>query len=63
MFEFGDFDGAPSLGGADQLAEHQLQDGSLAERVGDDLEAAALLDEQAFKQICGSDRPAVRHRG
>ena len=47
--ELGDFDGAPSLGGADERAEHQLQNGSLAESVGDDLEAAALLDKQTLK--------------
>jgi len=38
MFELGDLDRAPSLGGSDQRTEHQLQDGSLAERVQNDLE-------------------------
>ena len=42
--------------------EHQLRNGSLAKSVGNDLEAAALLDDPAFKQIRGSDRPAGRHR-
>src|SRR5439155_788894 len=41
MFELGDLDRAPSLGGSDQRTEHQLQDGSLAERIRDDLEATA----------------------
>jgi hypothetical protein len=30
MFELGDLDRAPSLGGSDQRTEHQLQDGSLS---------------------------------
>jgi hypothetical protein len=33
MFELGDLDRAPSLGGSDQRTEHQRQDGSLAERI------------------------------
>jgi hypothetical protein len=45
MFEFRDFDRAPSLGGSDQRTEHQLQDGSLAERIRDDFEATAFLDK------------------
>src|SRR5262249_44314086 len=61
-FELSDFDRAPSLGGADQRAEHQLQDGSLAEGVGDDLEAAAFLDKQTLKQIRRADRPAMGDR-
>ena len=61
-FELGDFDGAPALCRSDECTEHQLQNGSLAKGVGNDLETAALLDEQAFKQIRGSDRPAVCHR-
>ena len=48
---------------SNERTEHQLQNGSLAKGVGDDLKAAALLDEQAFKQIRGSDRPAVCLRG
>ena len=48
-FELGDFDRAPSLGSADERTEHQLQDGSLAERVRDDLETTAFLDKEAFK--------------
>src|SRR5712691_3770015 len=42
-------------------SESRLQHGSVAKGVGDDLAAVALFDEQAFKQICGSHRPAVRH--
>jgi hypothetical protein len=49
VFEFGDLDRAPSLGGSDERTEHQLQDGSLAERVRDDLETTAFLDKKAFK--------------
>ena len=62
MFELGDLDRAPSLGGSDQRTEHQLQDGSLAERIRDDLEATAFLDKQAFKQIRRPDGPPMRHR-
>jgi hypothetical protein len=61
-FELGDFDSTPTLGSADKRAEHQLQNSSLAKGVGNDLEAAALLDEQAFKQIRRADRPAMGHR-
>jgi len=49
VFEFGDLDRAPSLGGSDERTEHQLQDRSLAERVRDDLETTAFLDKEAFK--------------
>lgn len=59
-FEAGDPDGPPTLGGADQGAEHELEDGPLAEGVGDDLEAPLFLDEQALEKIGGSDRAAVR---
>src|SRR5436190_10113822 len=38
-FELGDVDRAPSLSSSDECPEHQLQDRSLAEGVGDDLEA------------------------
>jgi hypothetical protein len=51
MFEFSDCDRAPALGSADRHTEHQLQDGSLAKRIRDDLEAVAFLDEQALEQI------------
>jgi hypothetical protein len=56
--ERGGFDRTLSLCSAD-VAEHQLQNGSLAEGVGNDLEAVALLDEQTLKQICRADRPAM----
>ena len=49
VFEFGDLDRAPSLGGSDERTEHQLQDHSLAERIWDDLETTAFLDKEAFK--------------
>jgi len=52
----------PSLRSADERAEHQLQDGSLAERIRDDFESAALLDEETLEQIRGSNRPSMRHR-
>ena len=54
-----DPDGAPTLGGADHGAEHKLEDGLLAESVGNNLEPPALLDEQALKEIRGPDRAAV----
>ncbi|MGA7453160.1 MAG: hypothetical protein WBW73_18420, partial [Rhodoplanes sp.] len=41
----------------DQRTEHQLQDGSLAERIRDDLEATAFLNKEAFKQIRRPDGP------
>ena len=62
MFEFRDFDRAPSLSGSDQRTEHQLQDGSLAERIRDDFEATAFLDKEAFKQVRRPDGPPIRHR-
>jgi hypothetical protein len=58
-FELGDLDRAPALGGANERPEHQLQDGPLAKGIGDDFEAATLLDEQTFKHIRGADRSAV----
>ena len=48
-FELGDLDRAPSLGGSNERAEHQLQDGSLAERIGNNLETTAFLDKEAFE--------------
>jgi hypothetical protein len=39
----------PPLGSADERAEHQFQDGLLAERVWNDLEMSALLDKEAFQ--------------
>ena len=47
--EVGDLDGAPAFGGADHGAEHEFEHGLLAEGVGNDLEAPALLDEQALQ--------------
>ena len=58
--EVGDPDRPPALGGADHGAEHELEDGLLAEGIGDDLEAPALLDEQALEQVGCADRAAVR---
>ncbi len=43
--EVGDLDGAPALGGAGHGGEHELEDGFLAEGVGDDLQAPALLED------------------
>jgi hypothetical protein len=60
--ELGDADRAPALGGPGHGAEHQLEDRLLAERVGDDLETAALLDEQAFQEIGRSGRAPVGDR-
>ena len=57
MFELRDFDRAPSLGGSDQRTEHQLRDGSLAERIRDDFEATAFLDKEALKQVRRPDGP------
>jgi hypothetical protein len=51
-----------SDGFSHERTEHQLQDGSLAKRIRDDLEAAAFLDKQAFKQIRRPDGPPMRHR-
>jgi hypothetical protein len=48
--------------GADERTEHQFQDRPLAERIRDDLEATAFLDEEAFKQIRRPDGPPMRHR-
>jgi hypothetical protein len=47
---------------ADHGAVHQLQDRPLAERVGDDLEPPALLQEQPLEEIRGPERPAVGDR-
>ena len=46
--------------GADHGAEHELEDGFFAERVGDDLQAPAFLDEEALQQVRRAGRPAVR---
>ncbi|MGH6737201.1 MAG: hypothetical protein ACRECX_14170 [Methyloceanibacter sp.] len=46
--EVGNLDGTPTFGGADHGAEHKLEDGLLAEGIGNDLEAPALLEEQAL---------------
>jgi hypothetical protein len=62
MFELGDLDRAPSLGGADERTEHQFQDRAFAECIGDDLEPTALLDKKSFKQIRRADGTAMRHR-
>jgi hypothetical protein len=37
------------LSAARMSAEHQLQDGSLAERIGNNLETTAFLDKEAFE--------------
>jgi hypothetical protein len=61
--EPGDPERSPTLGGAGHGAEHQFQNRLLAERVGDDLQAPALLDEQALQQIRRrSRRPPVADR-
>ena len=59
--EIGELDGAPALGGADHGAEHQLEHGPRAESVGDDLQTATLLDEEALEEIRGPDRAAACH--
>jgi hypothetical protein len=56
MVELGDLDRAPALGGSDERTEHQLQDGSLAERIRDDLETAAFLDKQALQRVARIER-------
>jgi hypothetical protein len=52
---------AASLGSADERAEHQFQDRPLAEGIGDDFEAPALLDEETLEQIRGSNPTPMRH--
>jgi hypothetical protein len=49
LFELGDLDRAAALGRSDPRTENQLQDGSLAERVQNDLETTAFLYKEAFK--------------
>ena len=61
-FEVCDPDGPPALGGTDHGAEHEFEERLFAEGVGDDLEAPSFLDEQAFQQVRGPDRPAVGDR-
>jgi len=39
------------FGGADHGAEHELEDGLLAEGVGDDLQASSLLEEQRSRRL------------
>jgi hypothetical protein len=41
--------------------EHQLQDRSLAESVGDDFQAAAFFREQSFTQVRSADRSDLQH--
>ena len=60
--ELGEADPAPALGGAGHGAEHELEDGALTEGVGDDLQPATLLDEQALEEVRGSDRAAMGDR-
>jgi hypothetical protein len=49
--EVGELDGAPAVGGAGHGAEHELEHRALAEGVRDDLQAPALLDEQALEKV------------
>ena len=58
-FQFTDPDGPPALGSTDHGTEHELEDGLLAEGVGNDLEPPALLDEQTLQEVRGADRTAV----
>ena len=60
--EIGDPDGPPALGGADHGTEHELEDGLFAERIGNDLEAPALLDEQTLQKVRCPDGSAVGDR-
>jgi len=57
--EGGDPDRAPTFGGAEYRAEHQLEHRLLAEGVGDDLQSEPFLDEQSLEEVGGADRPAV----
>ena len=57
--EVGDLDRPPAFRGPDHGAEHELQDGLLAEGIGNDLEPAAFLDEQTFEKIGRTGRPAM----
>jgi len=60
--QLADPDRPPAFGGADRDAEHELEDGPVADGVRDDLEPPALLDKQAFKEVDGSDCAAVGDR-
>ncbi len=57
--EVGELDRPPALCGADHGAEHELEDGLLAEGVRNDFYAPALFDEQALEEVCRPDGAAV----
>ena len=59
QLEVGEAQAAPSLGGADERAEHEFQHRLLAKAVGNDLQPPALLDKQPFEQIGGSNEAAM----
>ena len=57
--KFGKPETAPAFSSGDQRTEHQIENGLFAEAVGNDLQPAALLDEQTFKKIGRARGPAV----
>ncbi len=62
VLESGDLDQAPAVGGPDHGAVHELEDRLFAKGVGNDLEAPALLDEQALQKVRCADGAAVIDR-
>jgi len=62
LFELGEADATPAFGGTDQRRVHRLQEGALAEGMGDHLGAPPLLAKQPLQEIGGADRPAVAER-
>ena len=62
LLELGDAQAAPAFGGTDQRRINQLQDGALAESMGDHFGAPPLLAKQPLQQIGGTDRPAMAER-
>ena len=49
--ELGEAQAAPSFGGSDEGAEHELEHRLLAEAIGNDFQPPPFLDEQPFEQV------------
>ena len=61
-FELGEAQAAPSFGGSDERAEHELEHRLLAEAIGNDFQPPSFLDEQPFEEVRRPCETTMRDR-
>lgn len=61
-FELREAQTAPSFGGSDERAEHELEHRLLAEAIGNDFQPPPFLDEQPFEEVRRPCETTMRDR-